>query len=728
MALHRQITLRNVKGTALTYAEMDQNLSSFFYSASLSSTNLLLHYTGSSVLGAPYTPTSVTVPLNPLLATITQLTVAGNQVGDVQYRINNSTLGADSSFKWDTVNYRLGVGVASPVATLDVMQLDAANPSRIRITTQAIATGNRTAALELYQGNTFIGSFGKTNASRPDIYTIVGDSTRSAFTTVGTTNVIQAKSTGVGILTGNFGPGNNALTVLGEIGVGIDTTGNQGLLGSIRDNKVPQGILPIGTGTVGLLIESPKASGTGGHVVVGINTTGTVQNTTFSVVAGGGGFYNLPILTATGTGKIGINKANPLQALDIIGNTTMTGNVNVTGSATIGTVTDSLGANIQVLTRNSSTNLVQYSNNLMPLGGIIMWSGSPTVLPIGWKLGDGTGTVNGSPIPDLRERFIVGAGGDSVDVATRLYDRTGSSYGDYTFMYYGSPVLDYTQKVNTLSFANSNPPSLGNYIEYYSTDTDKVTLHGNPAGTYHMYNTGGNYFYYLDYAGTIQKGNTRDWDGNLPRPSGLPTQPATWTGDTYFDVINQYSQAYGYYHVYQKKFSTDGIVATGNNLWYWIFDKRTQNYVLIRGTFNGDASIGTAPTFGYKTGMSVGFSYTPFQKYKNPGVPAIDSNGRPSEYNAKRIQISGIVWPESGYSVGDKGGFTDVQITNATMPTHVHIADRSSFGWASGGDGSIAQGTGYRNNTRITSAVGGDQPHENRPPYYALAFIIYTGV
>jgi len=42
--VQRQITLRNVKGSALTYAEMDKNLSSFFYSASLSGTDLLLHY------------------------------------------------------------------------------------------------------------------------------------------------------------------------------------------------------------------------------------------------------------------------------------------------------------------------------------------------------------------------------------------------------------------------------------------------------------------------------------------------------------------------------------------------------------------------------------------------------------------------------------------------------------------------------------------------------------
>lgn len=43
----------------------------------------------------------------------------------------------------------------------------------------------------------------------------------------------------------------------------------------------------------------------------------------------------------------------------------------------------------------------------IPLGGIIMWSG--TNIPDGWALCDGT-TSNGYTTPDLRGRFIVGAG------------------------------------------------------------------------------------------------------------------------------------------------------------------------------------------------------------------------------------------------------------------------------------------------------------------------------
>jgi hypothetical protein len=50
------------------------------------------------------------------------------------------------------------------------------------------------------------------------------------------------------------------------------------------------------------------------------------------------------------------------------------------------------------------------SNSVVPIGSIIMWSGSPTdflLLPPNWKLCDGS---NGTP--DLRNRFIVAAGGE----------------------------------------------------------------------------------------------------------------------------------------------------------------------------------------------------------------------------------------------------------------------------------------------------------------------------
>lgn len=54
-----------------------------------------------------------------------------------------------------------------------------------------------------------------------------------------------------------------------------------------------------------------------------------------------------------------------------------------------------------------------YVNQQIPRGVIVMWSGSINQIPPGWALCDGT---NGTP--DLRDRFIVGAGG-SYSVGSR---------------------------------------------------------------------------------------------------------------------------------------------------------------------------------------------------------------------------------------------------------------------------------------------------------------------
>lgn len=48
-------------------------------------------------------------------------------------------------------------------------------------------------------------------------------------------------------------------------------------------------------------------------------------------------------------------------------------------------------------------------NGTIPLGGIIMWSGAINAIPAGWALCNGQ-AVNGLQTPDLRDRFVVGAG------------------------------------------------------------------------------------------------------------------------------------------------------------------------------------------------------------------------------------------------------------------------------------------------------------------------------
>ncbi len=81
------------------------------------------------------------------------------------------------------------------------------------------------------------------------------------------------------------------------------------------------------------------------------------------------------------------------------------GNINTTGSATIGNGINVSNGNVTV---NSPGTLKGFGT--VPLGGIIMWSGDTNTIPAGWKLCDGRQISVGVYTPDLRGRFIVGYG------------------------------------------------------------------------------------------------------------------------------------------------------------------------------------------------------------------------------------------------------------------------------------------------------------------------------
>lgn len=55
------------------------------------------------------------------------------------------------------------------------------------------------------------------------------------------------------------------------------------------------------------------------------------------------------------------------------------------------------------------TTLLAELNAQIPLGMITLWNGATTAIPTGWALCNGT-TVNGVVTPDLRDKFVVGAG------------------------------------------------------------------------------------------------------------------------------------------------------------------------------------------------------------------------------------------------------------------------------------------------------------------------------
>ena len=78
----------------------------------------------------------------------------------------------------------------------------------------------------------------------------------------------------------------------------------------------------------------------------------------------------------------------------------------------------------------------------------------------------------------------------------------------------------------------------------------------------------------------------------------------------------------------------------------------------------------------------------------------------------------------SNYTPGNTGGYTGIGLTIGEIPSHSHTV--SSVCTFPGDVSDPAGGGNNHNNTSSlgTSSAGGDKFHENRPPYYALAFIM----
>ncbi|MBE9009099.1 hypothetical protein IQ250_02645 [Pseudanabaenaceae cyanobacterium LEGE 13415] len=117
------------------------------------------------------------------------------------------------------------------------------------------------------------------------------------------------------------------------------------------------------------------------------------------------------------------------------------------------------------------------------------------------------------------------------------------------------------------------------------------------------------------------------------------------------------------------------------------------------------------------------------------------SNGRP---DLRERFIVGVNPNNGDYALGRTGGTSQVTLSTSQMPSHDHsvigyrengtpryfnrlmVCDADGEGTTNGGALDNTPNTNEPNlyTSRVMATVGGNQPHENRPPYYALCFII----
>lgn len=217
----------------------------------------------------------------------------------------------------------------------------------------------------------------------------------------------RMKYTDISVQGRDYGPANN------DAAQGFDLTGFDGL----NTSTVTTGILinaqsagtPAGVVTTTTTNSTEGVSATNANLppymalyyiqkisdAVSINNPINYMATVGNIISGGN------IVAASGTVSANVRTG----AMVVVGGLGVTGNINVGSGAG-----NAIVANGNVVINGNLIVGGGSGGGLIPPGGIIMWSGLEVNIPVGWYLCNGTNST-----PDLRNRFIVGAG-------------TGSSY------------------------------------------------------------------------------------------------------------------------------------------------------------------------------------------------------------------------------------------------------------------------------------------------------------
>ena len=171
-----------------------------------------------------------------------------------------------------------------------------------------------------------------------------------------------------------------------------------------------------------------------------------------------GNFTVAGTLLATNGTFSGVLTARDVTANSLTAESTLTasGSAHVTGDLTVSGLITGFG--------------------IAPIGSIIMWSGSENNIPSGWALCNGQ-TVSGRTTPDLRDRFIVGAGGNyavgatgGVNQVTLTLNQIPSHSHKYVFT--GADVEGSYKKSNFFYNQDKHYSSLVNTNETLSTGGD----------------------------------------------------------------------------------------------------------------------------------------------------------------------------------------------------------------------------------------------------------------
>lgn len=173
-----------------------------------------------------------------------------------------------------------------------------------------------------------------------------------------------------------------AITNAGNVGIGITAaTARLHVLASAEKSLILQTTITRGSGQNYLAFHDPTGmKGYVGYGSASSDSIALINSLSAPLYLGTNGAANLTISSG---GNVGIGTLTPTVALDVVGDV------------------------------KTSTKFV--GNGTIPIGGIIMWSG--TSVPTGWAFCDGT-TVSGIVTPNLTNKFIISRSANNVTTTT----------------------------------------------------------------------------------------------------------------------------------------------------------------------------------------------------------------------------------------------------------------------------------------------------------------------
>jgi len=99
------------------------------------------------------------------------------------------------------------------------------------------------------------------------------------------------------------------------------------------------------------------------------------------------------------------------------------------------------------------------------------------------------------------------------------------------------------------------------------------------------------------------------------------------------------------------------------------------------------------------------------------------TNGTPN-LTGRFILGSGAGSGLTSRTLGQSGGAESVTLTEAQMPSHTHDYALVNAPWPPGDHGGRSQNVWRGAETAATTSTGGNQPHNNMPPFYVLTYIM----